>query len=117
MMSRVQRFAVLFTLAAATGMALPHPAQAWWRGGAGFGFYPFAPLPYAYYPPPPVYYAPPPVYYAPPPAYAPPAYAPAGPAQSCYAGQYVCPLEQLVPRGTYCSCPSNNAGRVTGQSG
>ena len=57
-----------------------------------------------YAPPPPVYYAPPPpVYYAPPPAY----YAPA-PARSCYAGQFVCPLERPTPINGPCACPTYN---------
>jgi hypothetical protein len=45
--------------------ALPHKAEAWWRGGVGFGVV-LPPVVYA--PPPTVVYAPPPaVVYAPPP--------------------------------------------------
>jgi hypothetical protein len=100
-------------LVSALGAAMP--AQARWYGGwgVGIGIVPgplyIAPPP-VYYPPPPVYYAPPPVYYAPPPAYA----APAG--SACYAGQYVCPLDQPTAPGGPCSCPTNQ-GRAAGRAG
>jgi hypothetical protein len=121
--------------------ATPTPAKAWWHGGWGFGgvviglppivVAPPAPVvvappaPVVVAPPPPVYYAAPPVaYYAPAPAVvatpAPavavtpaPTYASAL-GQGCYAGAYVCPLEQATPVGADCSCPANE-GRVSGQ--
>jgi hypothetical protein len=120
--------------------AMPAPAKAWWRGGWGFGgvviglppvvIAPPAvvvapPAPVVVAPPPPVYYAAPPVaYYAPAPAVvatpapavavtAAPTYASAA-GQGCYAGAYVCPLEQATPVGADCSCPANE-GRVAGQ--
>lgn len=74
----------------------------------GFGFPVFAP----YYYPPPVYYAPPPVVYAPPPTWSTPP-APSA-AQSCYAGQYVCPMSRPVPVGATCWCASNSGGRAYG---
>ena len=92
---------------AAGAMLASHPAQAWWRGGV-----------YFYGPPvvvgPPMIYAPPPVYYTPGPVYSPaPSYGQAG--QACYAGAYVCPLDQATPVGGSCSCPTNQ-GRAYGQA-
>ena len=50
-------------------LAMPETANAWWRGGYGYGIW----VPPVYVAPPPVYYAPPPVaYVAPPVAYAAP---------------------------------------------
>lgn len=100
-------FGAAAVVLAAGAMLASHPAEAWWRGG---GFF--------YGPPvfigPPVVYAPPPVYYAPGPVYGPgPTYGPAG--QACYAGPYVCPLDQPTPAGAQCSCPANQ-GRVYGQA-
>jgi hypothetical protein len=101
--------------------AMPAPAQAWWRGGWGFGGVVIgvppvviAPPAVVYAPPPPpVYYAPPPVaYYGPAPAVAATPVSTSG--QGCYAGAYVCPLEQATPVGANCSCPANE-GRVYGQ--
>ena len=75
-----------------------------------------------YYPPP-VYY-PPPIYYAPPPvAYAPPAWStpPAAPpraisGQTCYAGQYVCPMQVPIATGGTCWCPNNTGRRAYGRA-
>ncbi|MBV9783230.1 MAG: hypothetical protein JO264_05370 [Acidisphaera sp.] len=104
--------------AALLPIALPSPAHAWWRGGVWIGV-PFPGVVIA----PPVYappvYAPPPVVYAPQQEYygQDQGYAPAAPSgATCYAGQYVCPLQRPVPSGTTCSCPGN-AGRVFGRSG
>ena len=84
-------------------LLVPGPAQAWWhRGGYFFG------------PPiivgPPIYIGPP-VYAAPPPYYS----GPAG--QACYAGPYICPLDQPGPRGAPCSCPTNQNSRAGGRVG
>jgi hypothetical protein len=106
-MSRSFRLAVVLVALALGGLASPSAAHAWWRGGIGFGFVPFAPYPAPYY------YPPPPVYYAPPPAYYPP---PAG-GQACYARAYTCPLAQPTPVGALCSCPTNDSGRVGGRVG
>ncbi|MBE7158600.1 MAG: hypothetical protein INR62_09250 [Rhodospirillales bacterium] len=93
---------------------LTPPAQA--RVFIGFGV-PFPGLYYpppVYYPPPPVYYPPPPVVYAPPPvSYAPPP-PPAG--QTCYAGQYSCPMERPTAAGASCYCPGNGGQRVWGRA-
>jgi hypothetical protein len=99
--------------ALATGYSAP--AHAWWRGGVIVGVPPipfFAPPPVVY---PPYYY--PPAYYPPPPAaYTPaPGYAQGG--RSCYAGGYVCPLNQPILPGGTCSCPTNGGGRVGGTAG
>lgn len=118
---------------AALGLAEPAVAHGGYWGGWGIGiglpgfwgwgwpgYYP----PPVYYPPPPVYYAPPappPGYYAPYPGYiaqlppniAPPASSSAT-AQSCNAGNYICPMEATVPPGGRCYCPDNNGGRAYG---
>ena len=61
--------ATLAVLAVAGTIAMPHDANAWWRGGWGVGVY----APPVYVAPPPVYVVPAPVYVAPPPVvYAPP---------------------------------------------
>jgi hypothetical protein len=115
----------VIAVAALGALAAPTPAEAWWRGGwgccgvgIGLGFYP------PVYVPPPVYYAPPPAYYAPPPpttyySQAQPPYspAPAEPSgtQSCYAGNYVCPMDHPTASGSPCWC-SANGGRVYGRS-
>jgi hypothetical protein len=141
MISQEQRFprwarmmvgAVLAGAAALTvsGVVVPKPAMAWWRGGvwvAGPGYYPYrgyyGPRPYYYAPPivvapPPVYYAPPPVVYAaPPPA---PVYYPPQPmsfpvaARTCYAPALACPME--VPRspGSACYCSDATGNRSYG---
>ena len=81
-------------------IAMPGTAHAWRHGGWGSGvFIGIAP---------PLYYGPPGYYYAPPP---PP---PAG--EACYAGPYVCPLDQPGPMGAPCSCPTNH-GRAGGRIG
>jgi len=95
----------------------PASANAWgWHGGWGggwgwrgggvyFGF------PGPIYVGPPVVYAGPPVVYAPgPPVYAAPAPTAAA---SCFAGAYICPLENPGPGGAPCTCPTNT-GRVAG---
>jgi hypothetical protein len=101
--------AALLAIAAAL---MPGAAQAYWRGGVYFAFPPVVVGPPAYYyPPPPVYVAPPPVY-APPPAYM------SGPppqAQACYAGPWVCPLDQPMASGNSCYCTANG-GRTWGQA-
>jgi hypothetical protein len=109
------RLAALAAFAVAATLAAPPAAHAWWRGGFGFGFVPFAPYPYAtpYYYPPPVVYAPP-VYAPPPPGYATP---PDGAGPACYAGPYVCPLDVAKPAGAPCSCPTNDNGRAGGRVG
>jgi hypothetical protein len=93
------------------GALLPAPAQAYWRGHVFFGFPPV-------YVPPPAYYYPPPVYVTPPPVYvAPPAEAggPPPPAQACYAGPWVCPLQQATPVGNSCAC-QGASGPVWGRA-
>ena len=87
----------------ASGIALlPGVANAWWRGG--------------YYGPGVIFVAPPPVYYAPPVIYAPPpVYAPPMAGGTCYAGAYICPLEQATPVGGGCSCPTHQ-GRAYGRA-
>jgi hypothetical protein len=104
----------------------PAAAQAWWRGGVYFGFPPVvvAPPPAYYYPPPvyvgppPVYAAPPPIYSAPPPIYSapPPGYSSAPPSgQACYAGPWVCPMQQPTASGSSCFCIANG-DRVWGRT-
>lgn len=67
-----------------------------------------------YYPPVPYYY-PPPGYYYPPPGWYP---APVGPPSwSCYAGPYMCQLDEPVPKGAPCFCPVNDKTRVRGYAG
>ncbi|MBS0638310.1 MAG: hypothetical protein U1E70_11195 [Acetobacteraceae bacterium] len=120
----------LALLLCAGTMALVGRAEA--RVFVGFGFGLPLVAPYAY--PPPVYVAPPPVYYAPPPPvyYTPPPpptyYTPPRPytpmpggvqsaaRQSCYAGAYVCPMDQPIAPGATCWCPGNGGQRVYGQA-
>ena len=93
----------------------------WGGGGVYLGFAPPIYVAPPVYIGPPVVYAPPPVYapgpgYAPPAGYAPGGYAPGAPGQvsaTCYAGAYICPLENPGPAGAPCTCPTNN-GRVQG---
>jgi hypothetical protein len=104
--------------AAALGAAwfglLAVPAPAYSRVWVGFGF-PLFWTPPVYYPPP-IYYYPPPAYYPPPPAtYAPPAPPVAG-GQSCYAGAYVCPMDNPVPSGAACYCLGNQGTHVWGHA-
>ena len=111
-------------LALAGAALLPAAAQAYWRGGVWFGLPGIYVAPPVYVAPPPVYVAPP-VYAAPPYVQAPyaqgpyapgPSYsAPQGPAQACYAGPWVCPLEQPTASGAACACAANG-GRVWGQA-
>ena len=106
-----------------SGVVVPKPALAYFRGGVVFvgpGFFPF------FYPPPivvapPVYYAPPPVYYPPPVAYSSPPVvysAPAAPypviARSCVTPALICPMQ--VPRtpGTACFCSGSTGVRSNG---
>jgi hypothetical protein len=60
-LKRLGTAAVVAGLATVGVAAVPHDANAWWRGGVGVGIWV-----------PPVVVAPPPVYVAPPVAYAPP---------------------------------------------
>jgi hypothetical protein len=113
-----------------SGVVVPKPALAWWRGGVWVGgpgpYRPYyAPRPY-YYPPRPYYYAPPPVVVVPPPYYAPPPVVYAAPpppayypppsavARTCYAASFSCPME--VPRapGTTCYCSDSGGNRNYG---
>ena len=120
------------TVLTVSGLVVPKPALAYWRGGVwvgGPGYYPYrpyyaprpyyyAPRPYYYAPahrrrPPPAYYAPPPVVYAappPPPVYYPPPTA----ARTCYAAVLACPME--VPRapGSTCYCSEATGNRSYG---
>lgn len=90
------------------GMLAPEPAHAWWhRHGWGGGVFIGPPIVVG----PPVYYGPPPGYYYAP---APRTYAQAG--EACYAGAYVCPLDQPTPAGAPCSCPTNTQARSYGVS-
>ncbi|HTU54878.1 MAG TPA: hypothetical protein VMF62_12990 [Acetobacteraceae bacterium] len=104
-------------------------APAYSRVYVGFGFgFPLFIAPPLYYPPP-AYYYPPPVYapppgYVPPPGYYPPppaSYAPAPPpssgsGQSCYAGAYVCPMDNPVASGSPCYCLGNQGVHVWGHA-
>jgi hypothetical protein len=63
-MKRLASVAAVVGLAAVGIAAMPHDADAWWRGGYGIGIY-VPPIFVA----PPVYVAPPVAYYAPPPGY------------------------------------------------
>jgi hypothetical protein len=103
MFSRWVRF--LLIAVAAGIVAAPAPAHAWRHWGWGPGIVVGIP--------PPVVVAPPGYYYAPPPAYY---YAPPPAGQACYAGPYVCPLDQPGPFGAPCSCPTNT-GRAGGRIG
>ena len=96
----------LVMAAVVAAFALPQPAQAWWRGGWG-GVYVGLPVVV----PAPVYVYPP-AYYPPPVAYSP---RPSG--QTCYAGAYICPLDQPGPQGAPCSCPANQNTRAGGRIG
>jgi hypothetical protein len=72
-LKRLGSVAAVAGLAAVGVAAMPHDANAWWRGGFGVGVWvpPVVVGPPVYGPPP--VYAPPPVaYVAPPPAYYPP---------------------------------------------
>jgi hypothetical protein len=65
-LKRLGTVAVVAGLAAVGVAAMPHDANAWWRGGVGVGIW----VPPVVVAPPPVYVAPP-VVYAPPPVYYP----------------------------------------------
>ena len=108
-----------------SGVVVPTPALAWWRGGVwvgGPGYAPYrpyyAPRPYYYAPPiivapPPPYYAPPPVVYAappPPPVYYPPSAA----ARTCYAPALACPMEVARAPGSTCYCSEQSGDRSYG---
>ena len=124
-------------LLALAGATLPAAAQAYWRGGYFIGVpgvY-VAPPPYAYYPPayyPPAYFPPagyPPAYYPPPGTGAPPASfaaplpaspsstdsPPLPPGQACFAGAWICPLDQPTPIGSPCAC-SAGGGKAWGRA-
>ena len=75
-LKRLGAVASVLGLAAIGSFAMPHQANAWWRGGVGIGIWV-----------PPVVVAPP-VYAAPPVVYAPPAYAP---------GYYAPPQRVWIP--------------------
>jgi hypothetical protein len=85
-LKRLGAVASVLGLAAIGTFAMPHQANAWWRGGYGVGIW-VPPVVVA----PPVY-APPPVVYAPPPVAYAPAYAPYG---------YYPPQRVWVPAGWY----------------
>lgn len=80
-------------------LAVAQPALAW---------HPYHEGPRVYFGPPvflaPPVYAPPPVYYEARPYPA---------AQTCYAGAYICPLDQPAPVGGHCACPTHT-GRAFG---
>jgi len=93
---------ILIVLSVALATVFPGPAYAWRHGGWwGPRVVIGVPLPYYYGPAPGYYYAPSYPYAA---------------GQACYAGAYVCPLDQPGPQGAPCSCPTNN-GRVGGRVG
>lgn len=117
---RWSRAALGAVAAVVGGLALLHaaPARAWWRGGVWVDVVP--PVVVG----PPVVVAPPPVYYYPPAYYPPPTSpypaqpAPAPSNGTCYAGPYVCPLDQPPAPNGACSCPTdNNGGRAWGHVG
>ena len=111
----LRRSAAVLVVSGAVAAAFAHPAEARVFVGIGFPFFaPYYAPPPVYYPPPVVYAPPPPVVYAPPPAYsaAPSAY----PGQSCYAGQYTCPMERPVAPGAGCYCLGNGGQRVAGRA-
>ncbi len=92
---------LLLVLALTLAALVPGSAQAWRHGG--------------WWGPGVVVVIPPPVYYAPPYGYDyVPRWVPSG--AGCYAGAYVCPLDQPGPRGEPCSCPTNT-GRAWGRIG
>jgi hypothetical protein len=68
-LKRLGGVAAVAGLAAVGVAAMPHDANAWWRGGVGVWVPPVVVGPPVYWPP---VYAPPPVAYVPPPAYYPP---------------------------------------------
>lgn len=102
MLGRMAHF--LLVAAAFAIVAVPAPAFAWRHGGWGPGVF-IGIVPPVVVAPPGYYYAPPAYYYAPQPA-----------GQACYAGPYVCPLDQPGPMGAPCSCPTNT-GRAGGRIG
>lgn len=112
-----RRTAAAAALCAAASGFLAVPAQARVFVGVGIGVPFFGPgfFPGPYYYPPPVYYVPPPVYYTPPQTYSPPVASSSG-GQSCYAGQYVCPMERPTTSGASCYCPGGGGQRVWGRA-
>jgi hypothetical protein len=72
-LKRLGPMAAVAGLAAVGVAAMPHDANAWWRGGIGVGIR----VPPVVVAPPPVYLAPPVVYAPPPIYYPPPVYYPA----------------------------------------
>jgi uncharacterized membrane protein len=103
---------LFFIIAAAALLVTPRPALAWRHGGWGpgivIGIPPPVMAPPGYYDGPPAGYydGPPPGYYSVP--------QPLG--QACYAGPYVCPLDEPGPLGAPCSCPTER-GRAGGRIG
>lgn len=65
-LKRLGTVALIAGLACVGVAAVPHDANAWWRGGVGVWVPPVVVAPPPVYVPPPVVYAPPPVYYPPP---------------------------------------------------
>jgi len=67
-LKRLGGVAAVVGLAAVGIAAMPHDANAWWRGGYRVGIWvpPVVVAPPPYYPPPVAYVAPPPAYYPPP---------------------------------------------------
>jgi len=115
---RVGAVAAAAALIGCFGAASPADARVW----IGFGFPGIYIGPPAYYYPPPVYY-PPPAYYPPSGPYSPSAqsYAPppasaATAGQSCYAGGYVCPMDQPVASGAACYCLGSGGTHVWGRA-
>ncbi len=105
----IRALPILAVLGIAIAVSAPKAAQA--RIGIGFFVAPPAvivPPVYEFYYPAPVYYSPP-VYDYPPPAKA---SVPVG--YTCYAGAYVCPLENRHPVGGYCACPAYGGSNVAG---
>ena len=104
-MNRLRSRLLLILAVVLAVTALPQTAHAWRHWGWGPGIY----LGIA----PPIILGPP-VYYAAPPYYGSHYARPAG--EACYAGPYVCPLDQPGPLGAPCSCPTNG-GRAGGRIG
>ncbi len=114
----VRAAAPVLALVAGLGvMTAATPAQAWWHHGGYGGGYGGYYGPRVFFGPgvvigPPVVFGPP-VVYGPPVIYSP---APALAGQGCYAGAYVCPLDQPTPVGGGCSCPVAGNTRVYGSA-
>ncbi len=130
----LRAMAAVMAISAVSAVTLPGTAHAWDRFGGrgyyghGYGYRGYGPgiglgalalslgVGALLAAPPPVYYAPPVVYGAPTVYAAPPVYAAPAAAQTCYAGPYVCPLDQATPVGGHCSCPTNTEVRSYGSA-